>query len=87
LGEGNTEPRRITAALLCSVRSLLAVPFKSKRRLEGEGAALRHQLTILRRQVRGRVQVPNFIGRSWRNSIAVARWSFGLSFNQMIGPH
>ncbi len=38
---------------------LLASPFRSKSRLEAENAALRHQLTVLRRKVRGRVQLTN----------------------------
>jgi hypothetical protein len=32
-----------------------ASPFKSKIRLEAENAALRHQLIVLRRKLRGRV--------------------------------
>ena len=44
-------------ALLRLLLALLASPFKSKSRLEAENAALRHQLTVLRRQVRGRVQL------------------------------
>jgi len=39
-------------ALLCFVLAVLASPFKLKRRLEAENAALRHQLIVLRRQVR-----------------------------------
>ena len=39
--------------------TLFASPFKSKSRLEAENAALRHQLTVLRRKVRGRVQLTN----------------------------
>ena len=34
-------------------------PFKSKNRLEAENAVLRHQLIVLRRKVRGRVQLTN----------------------------
>src|SRR5437660_3787260 len=34
-------------------------PFKSKSRLEAENAALRHQLIVLQRRVRGRVQLTN----------------------------
>ena len=41
-------------ALLCFVLAVLASPFKSKSRLEAENAALRHQLIVLRRKVRGR---------------------------------
>jgi hypothetical protein len=36
-------------ALLCAVLAILALPFKSKSRLEAENAALRHQLIVLRR--------------------------------------
>jgi hypothetical protein len=39
---------------------VLAVPFKSKRRLEAENVALRHQVMVLRRQVRGRIHLTNF---------------------------
>src|SRR5207244_1795975 len=46
-------------ALFCLFLSLFASPFKSKSRLEAENAALRHQLIILRRKVRGRVQLTN----------------------------
>jgi hypothetical protein len=42
-------------ALLCFLLTLLASPFKSKSRLEAENAALRHQLIVLQRKVRGRV--------------------------------
>ena len=38
---------------------LLASPFRSKSQLEAENAALRHQLAVLRRKVRGRVQFSN----------------------------
>src|ERR1700694_1840962 len=44
-------------ALLCFVLGILASPFKSKRRLEAENAALRHQLIVLRRKLRGRVRL------------------------------
>jgi hypothetical protein len=46
-------------ALLCFFLTLLASPFKSKSRLEAENAALRHQLIVLRRKVRGRVHFRN----------------------------
>jgi transposase InsO family protein len=46
-------------ALLCFFLMLFAAPFKSKSRLEAENTALRHQLTVLRRKVRGRVQLTN----------------------------
>ena len=44
-------------ALCCLCLALLISPFKSKGRLEAENAALRHQLIILRRKVRGRVRL------------------------------
>jgi hypothetical protein len=43
-------------ALLCFFLTLFASPFKSKGQLEAENAALRHQLIVLRRKVRGRIQ-------------------------------
>jgi hypothetical protein len=43
-------------ALLCFLLRLLALPFKSTGRLEAENAALRHQLIVLQRKVRGRVE-------------------------------
>ena len=46
-------------ALLCFFLTLFASSCKSKSRLEAENAALRHQLTVLRRKVRGRVQLTN----------------------------
>src|SRR6266478_5117508 len=39
--------------------TLTVSPFKSKSRLEAENAALRHQLIVLQRRVRGRVQLTN----------------------------
>jgi hypothetical protein len=45
-------------ALICFVLAVLALPFK-KSRLEAENAALRHQLVVLRRKVRGRAQLSN----------------------------
>src|SRR6266403_866477 len=46
-------------ALFCLVLTLSVSPFKSKSRLEAENAALRHQLIVLQRRVRGRVQLTN----------------------------
>jgi len=46
-------------ALLCLVLAVLTAPFKSKSRLEAENAALRHQLIVLRRKVKGRVRLTN----------------------------
>ena len=46
-------------ALCWFVLSFLALPFKSKTRLEAENAALHHQLIVLRRKVPGRVRLAN----------------------------
>jgi transposase InsO family protein len=46
-------------ALISFVLAVLVLPFKSKSRLEAENAVLRHQLIVLRRKVRGRVQLTN----------------------------
>src|SRR5215510_6942702 len=46
-------------ALLCFFLALLASPIKSNSRLEAENAALRHQLMVLQRRARGRVQFTN----------------------------
>src|SRR5271163_3464558 len=45
--------------LLCFVLAASASAFKSKIRLEAENAALRHQLIVLRRKLRGRVKLAN----------------------------
>src|SRR6202011_5323664 len=45
--------------LIWFVLAVLASLFKSKIRLEAENAALRHQLIVLRRTLRGRVRFPN----------------------------
>ena len=44
------------AALIILLLNLAAALFKPKSRLEAENAALRHQLIVLQRQVRGRVR-------------------------------
>jgi transposase InsO family protein len=49
--------------LLCFFLAVLALPFKSRRRLEAENAVLRHQLIVLRRKVPGRVLLTN--GDRW----------------------
>src|SRR6202011_482100 len=46
-------------ALVYFVLAVLASQFKSKSRLEAENAALRHQLIVLRRRVKGRAQLTN----------------------------
>jgi hypothetical protein len=45
--------------LLCFALAALASPFGSRLRLEAENAALRHQLMVLRRRLRGRVRLKN----------------------------
>ena len=50
-------------ALLCLWLSLLTSPFKSPSRLAAENAALRRQVTVLRRKVQGRIQLTN--GDRW----------------------
>ena len=45
--------------LLCFVLAVLALPFKSKLRLEAENAALRHQPIVLGRKLQGRVRLTN----------------------------
>jgi hypothetical protein len=46
-------------ALILLFLNLLTSLFKSKSRLEAENAVLRHQLAVLQRKVRGRVQFTN----------------------------
>ena len=46
-------------ALVCFGLAVLTSPFKSKSRLEAENAALRHQLAVLRRKLKGRAQLTN----------------------------
>jgi hypothetical protein len=46
-------------ALLYFVLAVLASPLKSRSRLEAENAVLRHQLIVLRRNLRGRVRLTN----------------------------
>jgi hypothetical protein len=50
-------------ALLCFLLALFTAPFKSKTRLEAENTALRHQVVVLRRKVRGRPEFTN--GDRW----------------------
>src|ERR1700749_4763088 len=45
--------------VLCFALAVLALPFKSKLRLEAENAVLRHHLIVLRRRGRGRPQPTN----------------------------
>jgi hypothetical protein len=46
-------------ALLWLFLAIQASPFKSKCQLEVDNVALRHQLVVLRRHVRGRVRLTN----------------------------
>src|SRR5437762_9907987 len=46
-------------ALISFLLNVVASLFKSKSRLEAENAALRHQLVVLQRKVRGRVPFTN----------------------------
>jgi hypothetical protein len=46
-------------ALISFLLNVVASLFKSKSRLEAENAALRHQVTVLQRKVRGRVPFTN----------------------------
>jgi transposase InsO family protein len=46
-------------ALVYFIWTVLVSPFKSKSRLAAENAALRHQVTVLRRMLRGRIQLTN----------------------------
>ncbi|MEJ2378328.1 MAG: hypothetical protein P8Y71_24065 [Pseudolabrys sp.] len=46
-------------ALLSLVLANLASPFKSKGQLAAENIALRHQVLVLRRQVRGKIRLTN----------------------------
>jgi transposase InsO family protein len=46
--------------LVCFIWSVLAAPFKSKTRLDLENAALRHQVVVLQRKVRGRIEFTNW---------------------------
>jgi transposase InsO family protein len=43
-------------ALVCFIWSVLTAPFKSKLRLEVENAALRRQLVVMQRKLRGRIE-------------------------------
>ena len=47
-------------ALVCFIWSVLTASFKSKTRLELENAALRHQVVVLQRKVRGRIEFTNW---------------------------
>jgi len=46
-------------ALVRFIWSVLTAPFKAKLRLEAENATLRHQVVVLQRKVRGRIELTN----------------------------
>ena len=50
-------------ALIRFLLAMLTSPFKSRSRLEAENAALRQQLIVLRRKVKGRARLTN--GDRW----------------------
>jgi hypothetical protein len=54
--------------LLCFALAVLALPFKSKLRLEAENAVLRQQLIVLRRGLHGRVRLGLGRNRSLRST-------------------
>lgn len=77
--------------LLCFVLAVLASPFKSEIRLEAENAALRNQLIVLRRKLRGRALLANsdrlffvrYIGgfyrsREFSRSSILRHWFVGI---------
>ena len=56
-------------ALFCLFRTLSLSLFKSKNRLAAENVALRHQLIVLQRRVRGRSNSQMGIACSWSSCI------------------
>ena len=56
---------------MCFILAVLASSFKSNAGLEAENAALRHQLTVLRRKVKGRAHLTN---NDRRFLIQMYRW-------------
>jgi type II secretory pathway pseudopilin PulG len=52
-------PSAAMIALIRLLLALVAVPFRSKSSLEAENAALRQQIIVLRRKLRGRVKLSN----------------------------
>jgi hypothetical protein len=57
--EGSHVTSAHNIALLYFILAVLVSPFKSKIRLEAENTALRYQLIVLRRKVRGRIRLSN----------------------------
>jgi hypothetical protein len=66
-------------ALISFLLNVVASLFKSKSRLEAENAALRHQLIVLQRKVRGRAS-PS------RTATACSLCSSIVGFRQSSGP-
>jgi hypothetical protein len=77
-------------ALLCFFLTLLASVFKSKSRLEAENAALRRQLIVLRRKLRGRVHLTNgdrlFLGCTPQSNIELMPEKEVLDFKPAPRP-
>ena len=70
--------------LLCFVLAIMASPFKSNIRLEAENAVLRHQLIVLRRKLRRRVQFAN--SDRWFLSSYIAGFLLSFRFLQSSVP-
>ena len=58
-GTSVAESHNVSANGRADILLVVASLFKSKSRLEAENAALRHQLIVLQRKVRGRVPFTN----------------------------
>jgi len=71
-------------ALLCFFLTLLTSPLKPKSRLAAENAALRHQVTVLQRKVRGRIQLTNADRLFF---VQLYRWFPSMCFSTEPGPH
>ena len=59
MGAGIRLRRRVIFALMHLVWAFVGSPFRSDGRLEAENAALRHQVIVLRRMIKGRVRLTN----------------------------
>src|ERR1700719_3679755 len=70
--------------LLCFVQAMLALPFKSKMRLEAENAVLRHQLIVLKRRLRGRARLTN--NDRWFLSSSIAGFLRSRRLSRSSGP-
>jgi hypothetical protein len=73
--------------LLRFVLAVLALPFKSKIGLEAENAVLRHQLTVLRRRLQGRVRLTcSLIATAKLNKVEPYAWLRDV-LQRMTGGH